>query len=98
MEETKIYDSKDDSILLNAGNGLVYLQEKLNKKRINAGETIIEFLNYNNGNVREYYQLFCLSICMLENNKQKLNDIDEGSEKKLLDHIFETYEKNMKLF
>ena len=88
-----IDDITIDDIFIYAEEGLEYLKEQLSKSSITGSESLTYFYNYipsSNSDVL-LKQLFCLSLCMLCNKKDVLNNISEDSYNKMLTYTTNKY-------
>ena len=82
-----------ENIFIYAQEGLEYLKEQLSKSSITGSESLTYFYNYvpsSNDNTL-LKQLFCLSLCMLCNKKDVLNNISEGTYNKMLTYTTNKY-------
>lgn len=82
-----------ENIFIYAEEGLEYLKEQLSKSSITESESLTYFYNYvpsSNDNTL-LKQLFCLSLCMLCNKKDVLNNISEGTYNKMLTYTTNKY-------
>jgi hypothetical protein len=68
-------DSMAEIILNKAGTALDSIKERLGKSKINVGDALLDFTNYNEQNNYELTQRFCLIFSMLYNAKDRLNEI-----------------------
>ena len=83
---TIVDDITIENIFIYAEEGLEYLKEQLSKSSITGSDSLTYFYNYvpsSNDNIL-LKQLFCLSLCMLCNKKDVLNNISEGTYNKML--------------
>ena len=93
IDEITIDDITIENIFMYAEEGLEYLKEELSKSSITGSESLTYFYNYvpsSNSNIL-LKQLFCLSLCMLCNKKDVLNNISEGTYNKMLTYTTNKY-------
>jgi hypothetical protein len=90
---TIVDDITIENIFIYAEEGLEYLKEQLSKSSITGSDSLTYFYNYvpsSNDNIL-LKQLFCLSLCMLCNKKDVLNNISEGTYNKMLTYTTNKY-------
>ena len=90
---TIVDDITIENIFIYAEEGLEYLKEQLTKSSITGSDSLTYFYNYvpsSNDNIL-LKQLFCLSLCMLCNKKDVLNNISEGTYNKMLTYTTNKY-------
>ena len=75
----------------NANEGLTYVKNKLNKQTINAGEIMLEFYNCDSIDIELQTKLFCVTILVLMNRKNTLNEINDNIYEKLMNYTVEKY-------
>lgn len=93
IDEITIDDITIENIFMYAEEGLEYLKEELSKSSITGSESLTYFYNYvpsSNSNIL-LKQLFCLSLCMLCNKKDVLNNISEDAYNKMLTYTTNKY-------
>lgn len=78
-----------------AGIGFNYLQQKLNKTTITAGDGLLEFFNFNvhdeSTNNDLLIPLFCLAICFLKHSQDSLDAISPGTYSSLFHYTVNLY-------
>tara|TARA_B100001093_G_C26683659_1_gene951601 strand:+ start:688 stop:1032 length:345 start_codon:yes stop_codon:yes gene_type:complete len=75
-----------------------YIKQKLNKDRINCGEMLVEFWNYNESDGVLFTSLFCLTLLVLIKCKDNLNEISDNIYSKLMNYSTNLYNTKIDLF
>ena len=91
---------------LAAGNALEFLKTKLGKESISGGDSLEEFLTYENEDNDHLTELFCLAVSMLKAGKENIDNLDLNRDEnrtnsnstydKLLRHLVSNYENRLK--
>lgn len=74
-----------------ADQGLTYVKNKLNKHSVNAGEIMLEFYNCVSVELELQTKLFCITVLVLINKKNNLNEINDESYDKLMNYTINKY-------
>lgn len=74
-----------------ADQGLTYVKNKLNKHSVNAGEIMLEFYNCVSVEVELQTKLFCITVLVLINKKNSLNEINDEIYDKLMNYTVTKY-------
>ena len=74
-----------------AEQGLTYVKNKLNKQTVNAGEIMLEFYNCDSIDIELQTKLFCVTVLVLMNRKNTLNEINDEIYEKLMNYTVEKY-------
>ena len=75
-----------------------YIKQKLNKDRINCGEMLVEFWNYNESDGVLFTSLFCLTLLVLIKCKDNLNEIEPNIYKKIFDYTTNMYTTKSQMY
>tara|TARA_Y100000992_G_scaffold236783_1_gene167573 strand:- start:230 stop:577 length:348 start_codon:yes stop_codon:yes gene_type:complete len=74
-----------------ADQGLTYVKNKLNKLSVNAGEIILQFYNCDSVDIELQTKLFCITVLVLVNQKNTLNEINDEIYDKLMNYTVTKY-------
>ena len=74
-----------------ADEGLTYVKNKLNKHSVNAGEIMLEFYNCDSVELQLQTKLFCITVLVLINKKNNLNEINDEIYEKLMNYTVGKY-------
>ena len=74
-----------------ADQGLTYVKNKLNKHSVNSGEIMLEFYNCVSVEVELQTKLFCITVLVLINKKNSLNEINDEIYDKLMNYTVTKY-------
>ena len=74
-----------------ADQGLTYVKNKLNKLSVNAGEIMLEFYNCVSVELELQTNLFCITVLVLINKKNSLNEINDEIYDKLMNYTVTKY-------
>ena len=74
-----------------ADEGLTYVKNKLNKPSVNAGEIMLEFYNCHSVELEQQTKLFCITVLVLINIKNNLNEINDDIYEKLINYTVGKY-------
>ena len=80
-----------ENIHLCAQQGFTQLQLSLGRQNINPGDALLAFANCDASDQDTLTKYFCLTITMLTMSENKLNEINDGVYKKLVDYIVKLY-------
>tara|TARA_B100001027_G_C16208131_1_gene303821 strand:+ start:569 stop:916 length:348 start_codon:yes stop_codon:yes gene_type:complete len=71
--------------------GLTYVKNKLNKHSVNAGEIMLQFYNCDSVELELQTKLFCITVLVLVNQKNNLNEINDEIYDKLMNYTVNKY-------
>ena len=71
--------------------GLTYVKNKLNKLSVNAGEIMLQFYNCESVDIELQTKLFCITVLVLINRKDTLNEINDDIYEKLMNYTVGKY-------
>ena len=74
-----------------ADQGLTYVKNKLNKHSVNAGEIMLEFYNCVSDELELQTKLFCITVLVLMNKKDSLEEINDDIYNKMLTYTVNKY-------
>ena len=74
-----------------ADQGLNYVKNKLNKHSVNAGEIMLEFYNCVSDELELQTKLFCITVLVLMNKKDSLEEINDDIYNKMLTYTVNKY-------
>lgn len=74
-----------------ANEGFNYVKNKLNKHSVNAGEIMLEFYNCNSNELEIQTKLVCITVLVLINRKDTLNEINDNIYDKLINYTVGKY-------
>ena len=74
-----------------ADQGLTYVKNKLNKNSVNAGEIMLQFYNCDSVDIELQTKLFCITVLVLVNQKNTLNEINDEIYDKLMNYTVTKY-------
>ena len=84
-----------ENIRLLAENGFTKLQQQSGKRSINPGDALIAFNKQNGNDTETLTQYFCLTITMLEMNKDGLDEIGDDIFDKLFNYVVSEFNNKM---
>lgn len=75
--------------------GFEYVQQKTGKPLITPGDCLLEFFNFDasdeNSDATLVEPLFCLTICMLNHSRERLDEISPGTYDSLVNYSTNMY-------
>ena len=85
-----------DDFTINTENGLSYLKEKLNEEKITSAMAVSEFMEFDDMNISILTNLFCISILMIEEQREQIDGVKEGTVDIMLACMKDTYIEKIK--
>ena len=67
------------------------MKNKLNKHSVNAGEIMLQFYNCDSVELELQTKLFCITVLVLVNQKNNLNEINDEIYDKLMNYTVNKY-------
>ena len=75
--------------------GFELVKNKLQKQTIKPGEILLEFYKYSGSSVDELTSLFCVSILVLVNLKNYLNEVNDDTYDKIRTYTISQYSEKL---